>query len=410
MSGLTTGELVGLFDPITKAAIGVIDASGKEQIGLGGTAVGDASGVAKGILQFGGALAGSTATSQTVFAASTATSLEATLAAVRGSGGVGQIKIAAMSAPVSVTTSNIKSAFFTIPAGAMGPRGAVRLTFSVAKIGAVELVALSVRFGTAAFAFSGGTLAQSMNTGTAVGSLQFECWVYANGVDSTTILTTNVGIPVFTTTSPSFAPQTSLALSHDTTPFELAIGGNSGATTATWIVTNAQCVIYNPDAIAGGGSTTLAALTDVTFGTPANGNVLTYNTGTGKAIWAAPSGTVATNWQTVTPNVNGTTPVALNWASGPNIKITAIPGAAQPVSVILNVPDGADFQINLDNGGLSGLWTTYSTGAPTTAGYVWMGGGGAVATTGDALLTIPIFGKRDGFVYYVQAGYPVPKP
>jgi lysophospholipase L1-like esterase len=58
MSGLTTGELVGLFDPITKAAIGVIDAGGKEQIGLGGAAVGDATAIAKGIVQLAGDLGG----------------------------------------------------------------------------------------------------------------------------------------------------------------------------------------------------------------------------------------------------------------------------------------------------------------------------------------------------------------
>jgi hypothetical protein len=47
MSGLLTGELVGLFNPLTKAAVGVIDAGGKEQIGLGlGIPVGGATGQA----------------------------------------------------------------------------------------------------------------------------------------------------------------------------------------------------------------------------------------------------------------------------------------------------------------------------------------------------------------------------
>ena len=119
---------------------------------------------------------------------------------------------------------------------------------------------------------------------------------------------------------------------------------------------------------------------------------------------------MATNWQTVTPNVNGTTPVSFDWLAGRNIKIGPIAGAAQPIPVPANLPDGQTFTIHLDNTGLSGLWATYSPASPTVAGYSWMGGGGSVVTTGDATLVVPVFGYRDGFVYYVQASYPILKP
>jgi hypothetical protein len=285
MSGLTTGELVGLFDPITKAAIGVIDAGGKEQIGLGGTAVGDATGAAKGILQFGGALLGSTSTSQTVLGATTATGLEATLAAIRG-GGAGQIKLIAMSTPVNVTTSGTRSTFFTIPAGSIGIRGAIRIVGTLAKIGAAETAFCVVRMGAIGSSFPSGVVSTNFTINTTSGSVNFESLIYANGVDTTTILAlvnssnslVNNGNPV---------TQNSLALNHGTTPFEIGIGGNPGVTTATWIVTNVQCIVYNPDAVSGG-VTTLSGLTDVTFGTPTDGQVLTYNAASTKAIWQGP--------------------------------------------------------------------------------------------------------------------------
>jgi hypothetical protein len=498
MSGLTTGELVGLFDPITKAAIGVIDAGGKEQIGLGGTAVGDATGAAKGILQFGGALLGSTSTSQTVLGTTTAVGLESALAAVR-TGGVGTlISLMTSQFGLSVPTSNNAITYTNI--GIQSPStagsGAVVTSDSDGTTGYSLL--RRVRWPTVAATttnqcgwsrsvplFRMGSVGDTNGSFpvllvTAISDTTPTQGSFFLGLANGIVANTNSTEPsTFTAAHIALAKNstdTNLSIQYNNTggtairialgatfalaqykAFGLYIDKNAGGTqiyvtplyldpaTDLWVKGSVQTLTTNIPtsaatslgaicirsslavslalsvddvgmwrgafaAAAGGGSSTLAALTDVTFGSPTNGQVLSFDTASGKTLFSTPSGSIATNWQTVTPNVNGTTPVALNWASGPNIKITAIPGAAQPVSVIQNVPDGADFQINLDNGGLSGLWTTYSTGAPTTAGYVWMGGGGAVATTGDALLTIPIFGKRDGFVYYVQAGYPVPKP
>ena len=330
----------------------------------------DASNSVKGLLQFGGALAGSSATVQQVLGATTATGLETALAAVRvGPVNGSVIKAwAANNAQATMSAAiNTDQALASGVLPAMGLNASIRVSAKTSKVGTAGSQLFKIKIG-------GVTLVNTSPGSTNLTSNYLYTIQCANSAtlkraDNNSILNGLGGSTVardalYTTAATNVAGVAwSLEMQR----------GNAGDTVN---LDGYSIEILDPDLVVG-------------------------TSGGGSAV---------TNWQTVTPNVNGTSAVTIDWLAGPNVKITAIPGAAQPVSVIANVPDGAEFQINLDNGGFSGLWTTYSTGAPTVAGYVWMGGGGAVATTGDALLTIPIFGKRDGFVYYVQAGYPVPKP
>lgn len=66
-------------------------------------------------------------------------------------------------------------------------------------------------------------------------------------------------------------------------------------------------------------------------------------------------------WQTVTPNVDGTTAIAINWLSGQNVKLDTIKGALQPISAPTNMPDGATMKIRVRGGAFgSGDWSAYT--------------------------------------------------
>ncbi len=138
--------------------------------------------------------------------------------------------------------TNAKSQSITIPAGTLGRNGAIRLTFTGAKTGAVEAASFSVRFGAVGFTFSSAAVAGNNNIGTAVGTFVAEVWLFGNGVDNSTVLAAAPGGSVnLTTTNPVVLA--TLTLNHGTTDFEIAIGGNGGATTGTWIVSNSQCLV-----------------------------------------------------------------------------------------------------------------------------------------------------------------------
>ena len=151
-----------------------------------------------------------------------------------------------MTTPAAVAggATNAKSTTFAIPAGTLGTKGQIRVSFFIAKTGAAETCATSVRVGAAGFAFSGGSVAATMSVSTSLGTFSGEAIVYANGTDQLTVLMTSTGSANPINVAP--LTQTTFTHNHGTTPFEIAIGGNGGATTGTWIVTSAQALLTKP--------------------------------------------------------------------------------------------------------------------------------------------------------------------
>lgn len=111
----------------------------------------------------------------------------------------------------------------------------------------------------------------------------------------------------------------------------------------------------------------------------------------------------ATNWQTYTPNVSNAVHISLDRNSGPNVMLNSPVDNTQIVDVPLNVSDGQEMQINLVGGGGSGSWTTWSGGAPTTSGFVFLSGFAPTAP-GSSANYVPLYVKRRGFKYEVTTG------
>jgi hypothetical protein len=485
MSGLTTGELVGLFDPITKAAIGVIDAGGKEQIGLGGTAVGDATSAAKGILQFGGALLGSTATSQTVFSASTAAGLEATLAALRG-GGVGTlVSLATTQFGFSVPTQNGGTPYSTAGIVAPGTSG-IAATVTTESDGTVGYGGLRrVRFPSAAAAinnpcgwYRSAPLLKMGGAGDGNGGfpiLMVSAISDATPTQGSFFLgITNGGS--LTSIEPSTLSNAHIALTKNSTDTNLYLQYNNTAGTPTrvalgapfavaqykafglyltknpagttvyatplyldpatdlWVQGSVQTLTTNIPtsaalaigavcvrsslavslalsvddvgmwrgafSAAGGGSSTLAALTDVNFGTPTDGQVLTYSIASGKSLFAAPVAVLATNWQAVTPV--GSTAITLDYSLGPNVKSGPSTNAAQNWALPTNMLDGQRMEVHHTGGGAAGTFLpVWTTGAPATAGW-YFPSGAAPSTQPDATVASRFAITRKGAAYIVD--------
>jgi hypothetical protein len=486
MSGLTTGELVGLFDPVTKVAIGVIDASGKEQIGLGGTAVGDATSAAKGILQFGGALLGSTATSQTVFSASTAAGLETTLAAVRG-GGVGTL-ISLMTSQFGFSVPSLNNSVSYSSAGIVSPgsSGASATTTSE-NDGTYAYGGLRrVRFPTAAAAINNPCgwyrSAPFMRMGAAGDGNGGFPILMVNAISDVTptqgsffLGVTNGGS--LTSIEPSTLTNAHVALTKNSgesnlslqynntggTPTRIALGApfalaqykafglylnkNAAGTiiyatpmyldqaTDIWVQGSVQTLSANIptsaatglaplcsrsslavslalsvddvggwrgafSAAAGGGSSTLAALTDVNFGTPTDGQVLTFSIASGKSFFAAPVAVLATNWQAVTPV--GSTAITLDYSLGPNVKSGPSTNAAQNWALPTNMLDGQRMEVHHTGGGAAGTFLpVWTTGAPATAGW-YFPSGAAPSTQPDATVASRFAITRKGAAYIVD--------
>lgn len=159
------------------------------------------------------------------------------------SSGAATVSCIAMSTPVTVSANNTKSVTFTIPAGSLGAKGAARVTWVAIKSGAVESVATKVKIGAVGFTFSAGVDMQNLNSGTAVGTYAGESWIHADGTGSLSSAVHSNGA-IFTNTSPVTA--NALSHNHDSTAWEIAIGGNPGATTATWIIKHAIVTIFKP--------------------------------------------------------------------------------------------------------------------------------------------------------------------
>jgi hypothetical protein len=282
-----------------------------------------------------------------------------------GSSGAGQLTAVTMSTPVNVAASNTKSTSFKVTAGTLGKNGVIRVFGIIEKTGATEAALAVMKIGAVGQAFSAMTtnIGQVNNTG-AAGVYSFDVMIAGNGVDTTTV----VGITPFLGFQSSSSAKVSHSVDTSTTDFEIAIGGNPGATTAQWKVLNAQCYIVNPDA------------------SPSSGGS---------------SGVLA--WQTVTPNPDGTTAVAIDASLGINVTLNAPVNGTQVINVPSNLPDGAEMQINLVGGGGSGFWTAWSSATPSTAGWYFPDGLAPLATATNSEI-IPIYVKRRGVKYVALLG------
>ena len=112
-----------------------------------------------------------------------------------------------------------------------------------------------------------------------------------------------------------------------------------------------------------------------------------------------PFGTVSTAWQTYTPSATNTVHIAIDRASGPNVLLNAPVDNTQVVDVPLNMNDGQEMQINLVGGGGSGNWTLWSSGAPTTPGYVFLTNGVAPVAPASSANYLRVLVKRRGYKY-----------
>jgi hypothetical protein len=486
MSGLTTGELVGLFDPITKVAIGVIDANGKEQIGLGGTAVGDATGAAKGILQFGGALLGSTATAQTVLGTTTAVGLESALAAVRG-GGVGTlISLATSQFGFSVPSQNGSTAYANAGVSAPGTLGIAAAatsendgTYAYGGLRRVRWPSAAAAINNPCGWYRGGPFLRMGAAGDGNGAFPLLLVSAISDVTPTQgsffLGVTNGGS--LTSIEPSTLTNAHVALTKNSgesnlslqynntggTPTRIALGApfalaqykafglylnkNAAGTiiyatpmyldqaTDIWVQGSVQTLSANIptsaatglaplcsrsslavslalsvddvggwrgefSAAAGGGSSTLAALTDVNFGTPTDGQVLTFSIASGKSFFAAPVAVLATNWQAVTPV--GSTAITLDYSLGPNVKSGPSTNAAQNWALPTNMLDGQRMEVHHTGGGAAGTFLpVWTTGAPATAGW-YFPSGAAPSTQPDATVASRFAITRKGAAYIVD--------
>jgi len=111
----------------------------------------------------------------------------------------------------------------------------------------------------------------------------------------------------------------------------------------------------------------------------------------------------ATNWQSYTPNVSNAVHIAIDRSAGPNVMLGAPVDNTQVVDVPLNMADGQEMQINLIGGGGSGSWTTWSSGAPTTPGFVFIQGAAPTAP-GASTSYLPVYVKRRGVKYECVLG------
>ena len=110
----------------------------------------------------------------------------------------------------------------------------------------------------------------------------------------------------------------------------------------------------------------------------------------------------ASAWVTYTPNVSNLVHIAMDAGAGTNVTLGAPVDNTQVVDVPLNLPDGGTMQINLTGGAGSGLWTTWSAGAPATAGWYFPGGAAPTANASASIVT-PLYVKRRGAKYVAQA-------
>jgi hypothetical protein len=447
----------------------------------------DATGAAKGILQFGGALLGSTATSQTVFSASTAAGLEATLAALRG-GGVGTLmSLATSQFGMSVPVANGVLTYTNLGIQAPGTNGAASSGTGDSDGTAGYSVIRRVRFPTAAAAINnicGWYRSEPLFriAGAGDGNGGFPILIMSSVSDVTPtqgsfFLGITQGAAGASTAEPSTLSSAHIALTKNSveanlslqynntagTPTRVALGANfvvaqykafglylnknaAGTiiyatpmyldpATDIWVLGSVQTLTTNIptsasvfiaaqcyrsslsaslalsvddigmwrgafSAAAGGGSSTLAALTDVTFGTPMDGQVLTYNIASGKSLFAAPVAVLATNWQAVTPV--GSTAIPLDYSLGPNVKSGPSTNAVQNWALPTNMLDGQRMEVHHTGGGSSGTFLpVWTTGAPATAGW-YFPSGAAPSTQPDATVASRFAITRKGAAYIVD--------
>jgi hypothetical protein len=107
---------------------------------------------------------------------------------------------------------------------------------------------------------------------------------------------------------------------------------------------------------------------------------------------------VSPGWQTVTPGSPDTTPIALSYYSSsvakPGIRLAPPVSSSHVVQPATDCPDGATYEILLKGGGASGLWQAYSSGSPTTHGFVWLTGAAPSAPSSSSLCASIIVRRR----------------
>ncbi len=160
------------------------------------------------------------------------------------SGSVSAISMGAAPSVIAQGATIAKSCYFPIPAGALGARGAVRITAQIA--GVTDATGWTIRAGLAGFNLGGVAgadyiLMNNNNSSAGTGTCVVEALVYAPG-NTTSLQAVPPGGSSILTTNNVVAP-TNLTLNHGTTAWEIAIGGVGHAATGTWVVTNAECLV-----------------------------------------------------------------------------------------------------------------------------------------------------------------------
>lgn len=103
-------------------------------------------------------------------------------------------------------------------------------------------------------------------------------------------------------------------------------------------------------------------------------------------------------WQTYTPSGTNTVHIAIDAVSGRNVILNSPADNTQAVDVPLNLPDGHVMEILLAGGGASGSWTAWSSGSPSTPGWVFPAGAAPTAPA-SALNARSVTVRRRGVKY-----------
>lgn len=305
--------------------------------------------------------------SKTLLDDTTAAGWKATLGITNS--GTGTLRVYRPTSYTTIGTSTLgASARIAIPAGQWGPNAIAKVYFMGGKVttGVVDTPSIAVYVGVTGFTPSGGTnrMATAFPTpASANGQVSGAVWIMANKTDLTTVTTTQQA--------------------NNCNPFSQSITFAGKVTSSTLNLANAWdiCVTFST------GANDTAAISDAWV------EIIDVD--------GITTGAVTSEWQTYTPNVSNAVPITIDRDSGPNVILNAPVDDIQVVAVPSNMQDGEEMEIDLVGGDGSGSWTTWSSGTPTTAGYVFLVSGVAPTADASATMCTPCFVKRRGYKYEV---------